>query len=128
MKTVTHTITEILEEGKKSLKVKTDKLPDGFLWVKKSHVKDGKFEKDEPVELDKFWQDVDSLTGMEVCTPFIERFAGHSFVAYDKGFVWSKTLKAIFKLREFSGSKAYYPKAYEKVYSFGSDLSELENN
>lgn len=76
--------------------------------------------------LSDFWKDVSSRNGMDVCTPFIERFAGHSFVAYDKGFIWSKTLKSVFKLRDFSGSKAYYPKSFEKVFSFGSDLSELD--
>lgn len=124
MKT-THTIIEVLEEGKKSLKVRTDKFHDGYLWVKKSHIKDGKFDKEDSVEIDNFWKDVDSRIGMEVCTPFINRFIGHSFVAYDKDFIWSKTLKAVFKLRNFSGSKAYYPKGYERVFSFGSDLSDI---
>lgn len=124
--TPTHTIIEILEETKESLKVRTDKYPEGYLWVKKKNVKDGKFKKDLPVELDDFWKDVDSRVGMDVCTPFIDRFIGHSFVAYDRGYVWSKTLRAIFKLRNFTGSKAYYPKACKSMYGFGSDLSELD--
>jgi hypothetical protein len=80
--------------------------------------------KDE--SLDDFWKDVDSRVGMDVCTPFIERFVGHSFVAYDRGFVWSRTLKAVFRLRNCTGSRNYYPKAVEKIYSFGSDLKEIE--
>jgi len=72
--------------------------------------------------LEPFWKDVDSRVGMDVCTPFINRFPGHSFVTYDKGFIWSKTLKAVFKLKDFSGSKAYFPKSYMNVYSFGAKL------
>jgi len=127
MKTaVSHTITEIFEETKNSLKVKTDKYPEGYIWVKKKNVKNGKFVKALPVELNDFWKDVDSRLGMDVCTPFIERFKGHSFVAYNTGFIWSKTLKAIFQLRDFSASRLYYPKSYERVFSFGSNLFELD--
>jgi hypothetical protein len=78
-------------------------------------------------QLDDFWKDVDSRVGMDVCDPFIDRFKGHSFVAYDRGFVWSKTLRAVFHLRNCTASRNYYPKTCRKIFSFGSDLSELES-
>jgi len=72
--------------------------------------------------LSDFWKEVDSKVGMEVCTPFINRFPGHSFVAYDKGFVWSKTQKTVYLLRDYSGSRAYWPKGHERVVRFGDDI------
>ena len=76
--------------------------------------------------LDPFWKDVDSRIGMDVCDPFIDRVRGHSFVSYDRGFVWSKTLRAVFKLRNCTGSHNYYPKDVNKVYSFGADLNDIK--
>lgn len=79
-----------------------------------------------PVELDDFWNDVDSRVGMDVCTPFIKRFKGHSFVAFQNGIVWSKTMNRAFLLKNGNPRLTEYPKSMiGRPYSFGSDLSDL---
>ncbi len=72
--------------------------------------------------LNNFWKDVDSRIGMDVCTPFINKFSGHSFVSYDKGFVWSKTQSTIYKLRSCSASFLDYPKQTKKIVQFGQEF------
>lgn len=79
--------------------------------------------------LSDFWKDVHKRIGMDVCTPFMNKFRGHSFVAYSvdngNGFVWSKTMKTVFLLHKDGSSFHYWPKTYKKVIRFGSD--EIEN-
>lgn len=105
------------------------------IWVKRpyknfersEYVVGDEIELYEKPELDDFWKDVDSRVGMDVCTPFIERFRGHSFVVFDNGLIWSKTLKRGFRTRNASISFRSYPKAMKhRPYGFGADLSELD--
>ncbi len=70
--------------------------------------------------LNEFWKDVDSRVGMDVCTPFINKFPNDSFVAYDNGTVWSKTQRTIYRLRNCTAGRTSYPNAVKQVVSFGS--------
>lgn len=77
--------------------------------------------------LSDFWKDVQGRVGMDVCTPFINKFKGHSFVAYDNGTVWSSTLKIAFNTQHGNSvSRNSLPKSCEELRGFGSDLSDLK--
>lgn len=77
--------------------------------------------------IDPFWKDVLSRVGMDVVTPFINRFPGHSFVAYDNGLIWSKTMKIGFNSSwGTSISRNSLPNGLKELRSVGNDLSDLD--
>lgn len=77
--------------------------------------------------LSEFWKDVAGRVGMDVCTPFINRFRGHSFVSYDNGLVWSKTMRMGFNTSPSTTiSINEIPKKCIELRGFGSDLNDLD--
>ena len=71
--------------------------------------------------LDEFWQDVNNRIGFDVITPFVKKYPGCSFVAYDANFVWCKTTKTAYLLDGFKG-RAYLPKSVKNIVRFGAKL------
>lgn len=127
--TTQQTIIEILEEKGNSKRVITNLSAPRSVWVNNKKINGDICEATilpAKIELDEFWKDVISRNGMDVCTPFINRFKGHSFVAYDNGLVWSKTMKIGFNTNQGATiSHNECPKAMTALYGVGSDLSNL---
>lgn len=125
------TIIEVLEINGNSQRVVTDVNSPRSVWVKTKHIQDGKvlapvLDAPKP-ELDEFWKSVVNANGMDVCTPFINRFPTHSFVAYDNGLVWSPSMQIGFNTNQGRTiSRNECPKSMTAMYSVGSDLSSLK--
>jgi len=130
--TTQQTIIEVLEEKGNSKRVITDLSAPRSVWVSNKKIAGNICEAailppKQEIVLDDFWKDVMSRNGMDVCTPFINRFKGHSFVAYDNGLVWSKSMKIGFDLSEKGKCISMHemPKGMKKLYGIGCDLTEL---
>lgn len=120
-----HTIIEIIENLKHSMKVNTDTGLINF-WIKKKKLINGNQFTHTITVIDAFWKEVSEANGMNVCDPFIKRFPGHSFVAYDSHYVWSKTMKIVFLTKlGHKPAKGTLPESRKAVYAFGEDISKI---
>ena len=130
---VSQTIIEVLEVKGNSQRVITDLNSPRSVWVHNDNITGNtcvaaNLSATKP-QLTPFWQDVKSRIGMDVCTPFMKCFPGHSFVAYDNGLVWSKTLKVGFNsIQGKTISRNEMPKSLTEYIGFGGDFSHLQTN
>lgn len=128
---VSQTIIEVLEVKGNSQRVITDLNTPRSVWVHNDNINGNTcvaadLNATKP-QLTPFWQDVKNRVGMDVCTPFMQAFPGHSFVAYDNGLVWSKTLKVGFNsIQGKTISRNELPKSLTELIGFGSDFSHLQ--
>lgn len=121
------TILTVIETKGNSKRVITNLSTPRSIWVNNKKINGNECEAPilNPIKvLTPFWKDVQSRIGMDVCTPFINAFKGHSFVAYDNNSVWSKTLKVLFITKK--GITIHRtPNGCKQVRGFNSQLADL---
>ena len=120
------TIIEVVEVNGKSSRVITNLNSPRSIWVKTKDISEDVVNAvvlEEKVELSDFWKDVEKRIGMDVCTPFMNRFPNDSFVAYDNNTVWSKSLLTIFKTKKgITIARAAMPLSCQYIVNFGDKI------